>query len=766
MNFSSKPLTELCTSALNKGLSFAPTTTTNDFETIIDFEKFFRRLRLREMFHNVPPSTPCQPTTTESAPSTVPEAPINISGKGLFRPKSTFIPPKNRNASLDTYCRLVGHDVQMTLRSKRQYRVHSNMSKSEREALAELNSDTTIVIHPADKGGAIVLQNSSDYDKEIYRQLEDRNFYKKLPKDPTKECMSGVYGKLQHWLDRGEINKQEFGFMKNDFPVIPVIYTLPKVHKSQVTPLMGRPIVSGIGSLTANVSTFVDYHIKPLVCSLPSYTRDSIDFITKLKRLTLPATGILLATFDVSSLYTNIPHSGGIEALRHFLNQRTPSKPGTECIIDLALVVLTTNFFLFKDQHYLQVKGTAMGSTMAPNYANLYMGFFENEFVLDSKVNPYFNNILMYQRYIDDVFILWKGDEESLRCFHRYLNSVNEHLNFTLDLDHSQISFLDVLVIKEGENLHTDLYRKPTDRNTLLRGDSYHPSHLIKSLPISQFHRARRICSSDQLYTAQASDLTQRFHERRYRREWVDAASARFANATQDQCLTPKSDTVTRKRNSTLCVTRYSPLGSEFKKIIKKHWHVVQTDPKLKDVFKNPPALVFRRAPNLRDMLVRSHNPVNRQKPFNVPDGNYKCGNCAQCGYTQKCSTYTHPHTGKALNIRGVINCNSQFVVYLLKCPCGLAYVGKTCRALRTRIAEHRSNIRCGDTRNPVAAHFLALGHNVCTLRYTGIEKVEKPSRGGNHDRLLLQRETYYIYALNTMSPSGLNEEFDVKPFL
>ncbi len=35
------------------------------------------------------------------------------------------------------------------------------------------------------------------------------------------------------------------------------------------------------------------------------------------------------------------------------------------------------------------------------------------------------------------------------------------------------------------DKLHTDLYRKPTDRNTILRGDSFHPRPLIKSLPIS-----------------------------------------------------------------------------------------------------------------------------------------------------------------------------------------------------------------------------------------------------------------------------------------
>ncbi len=47
--------------------------------------------------------------------------------------------------------------------------------------------------------------------------------------------------------------------------------------------------------------------------------------------------------------------------------------------------------------------------------------------------------------------------------------------------------------------------------------------------------------------------------------------------------------------------------------------------------------------------------------------------------------------------------------IYLTKCPCELAYIGKTTRSLKTRIAEHRSNTRLKVERNPVAVHFNAL---------------------------------------------------------
>ena len=408
-----------------------------------------------------------------------------------------------------------------------------------------------------------------------------------------------------------------------------------------------------------------------------------------------------------------------------------------------------------------------MGANLAPSFSSLYVAYFENHYILDPGVNPFYHYILCYHRFIDDVFIIYTGDEETLTAFHAYLNSANQHLKFTLEFNHENISFLDVMVKIDGSTIQTDLFRKPTDRNTILRGDSFHPTHLIKSLPISQYHRARRVCSTDESYQKQASDLNNRFLERRYSQTWIDAANQRYSAITQEEALKPRERTT--KEQSPLCFTTYSPIGFELRRILKHHWHVISTDPKMKHLYKEPPKLIFKRAPTLRNQLVRSYTPADRNHTFldDIPDGNYKCGNCAQCRYTKKTKTYKHPHSGKIMKVRGVISCESTFCIYTICCPCGLTYVGCTTRSLRTRISEHRSNIRCGKIeRNPVAAHFQAASHNLCYLQYMGIELVPKPPRGGDHKRLLLQRETYYIHLLNSMSPNGLNLEFDIKPFL
>lgn len=211
---------------------------------------------------------------------------------------------------------------------------------------------------------------------------------------------------------------------------------------------------------------------------------------------------------------------------------------------------------------------------------------------------------------------------------------------------------------------------------------------------------------------------------------------------------------------------QYTLLGEEFRNSVRKHWHIVKSDPLLKNVYKAPPRVIFKRAPNLRDMLVKSDLPPPQNTTFldNVEEGNYKCGRCAQCNFTYKCNSFNHPHTGVRIKIRGIITCSTNNVVYHLRCPCGPAYIGKTTRSLKMRISEHRSNIRTRDMRSPVAAHFAQA--NVSSLQYIGIESVKAPRRGGDINKLLLQRECYWIHRLRTLSPRGLNEEFDVRPFL
>ena len=168
---------------------------------------------------------------------------------------------------------------------------------------------------------------------------------------------------------------------------------------------------------------------------------------------------------------------------------------------------------------------------------------------------------------------------------------------------------------------------------------------------------------------------------------------------------------------------------------------------------------------------MHSHLPTPQVRPTQtvltpIPDGNRRCGSCYQCKYTERCTTFKHPHTGKKIPIKGIISCSTKSVIYLISCACGKSYVGKTSRALKTRIAEHRSTIRCKNMNYPVAAHFAEANHPISSFRYIGIEHVTLPPRGGNLDLLLSRREHFWISYLKTLAPHGLNLDYDLRCYL
>ena len=129
-------------------------------------------------------------------------------------------------------------------------------------------------------------------------------------------------------------------------------------------------------------------------------------------------TDCLLVSIDVSSLYTNIPHDEGIQSILKFLTDKSlsykyPKQPNPHVIAELANIVLK-NVFEFDEDFYLQKQGTAMGTKMAPAYANLFMGTIETKLT--------HKNIREWKRYIDDVFIIWTGSQAQLE---HYIDIIN-----------------------------------------------------------------------------------------------------------------------------------------------------------------------------------------------------------------------------------------------------------------------------------------------------------------------------------------------------
>jgi hypothetical protein len=95
------------------------------------------------------------------------------------------------------------------------------------------------------------------------------------------------------------------------------LFKVHKPHKDQDLP-PGRPIISGCGSYTENISLFVDTHTKDMVPEIPSFLQDTPHLLRELEKLktnSLP-TNAFPVSIDVVGLYTHIPHSEGIKAIK------------------------------------------------------------------------------------------------------------------------------------------------------------------------------------------------------------------------------------------------------------------------------------------------------------------------------------------------------------------------------------------------------------------------------------------------------------------
>ncbi|KAL2082102.1 hypothetical protein ACEWY4_021920 [Coilia grayii] len=344
------------------------------------------------------------------------------------------------------------------------------------------------------------------------------------------------------------------------------------------------------------------------------------------------------------------------------------------------------------------------------------------------------------------------------------MNCLRPSIKFTYSASSTSVNFLDTCISVTDGNIVSSLYRKDTERNSLLHATSAHPTSLKGGLPYSQFTRLHRICSEKRDFEANAQLLYNEFSSRGYPNTWLDTALKKVR--TSD--IQPSVQTTNLHHNRVILKLTYSPLSSDIRNIINSHWHIIKTDNQLNRLFQDLPLCVFSRNPNLRDKLV--HADTATPPPPNTlsnAQGNFPCKSCTSCSHYLKLQTFTHPHTHKTYKIKQLITCRSTHFVYLLICPCPLLYVGKTTRSLRTRFLEHMSAVRRSDEASPVARHFQTAGHSAADLRFLGIERVLPKRRVvGDLDRTLLQRECFWIYELGCLSPKGMNEDFNLACFL
>ena len=183
---------------------------------------------------------------------------------------------------------------------------------------------------------------------------------------------------------------------------------------------------------------------------------------------------------------------------------------------------------------------------------------------------------------------------------------MNSHIKFTHSISTKSVDFLDVTVSLDSNGcLTTDLFNKPTAAHQYLLQSSYHPRHMISSIPKSQFLRIRRICSTVQSYQHHARRFISYFVERGYDRKKLEATVLEVANKDRQELLYPTAPQTSNSRIP--LVLTYHHKFSTIPKIIHDNYKkMIEQFPDTKSVFPEPPLVAYRRAANLTDKLVRA----------------------------------------------------------------------------------------------------------------------------------------------------------------
>ena len=380
------------------------------------------------------------------------------------------------------------HIAHSTFENINNNRLPPNLPKNQLKALKDLSKDENIVILKPDKGNGIVLLNKQDYINKVNVILDDSSKFEIVDNTALK-LIHKLESKIRTFL--GKLKKDKI-ITENTYNNLSptgsrpgILYGLPKVHKIDV-PL--RPILSSIKTPSYNMSKYLVPLISPMAKN--EFTvQDSFSFAKEIHNYKCNNSDIL-ASFDIKSLYTNIPLIETINIIIDLIFENNNifnlfNKVQFKKFLEITLL---DTYFFFNKKLYKQVDGLAMGSPIAPILANIFLCFHEKKWLNDCPVQF---KPKLYRRYMDDSFLVF-SDTTHVDLFLNYLNNKHPNIKFTKEIENNgHLPFLDINIKKENNSLSTSVYRKNTFTGLCMNFNSFAPFiykiNLIKTLIFRSF---------------------------------------------------------------------------------------------------------------------------------------------------------------------------------------------------------------------------------------------------------------------------------------
>jgi hypothetical protein len=494
-----------------------------------------------------------------------------------------------------------------------------NLRLGERFALSRWMHKEDIVLKPADKNLGLVACDRAWYIDQVMQHLGDKTSFQELSEKEAHVHVSRAVDLIREAASK--LDKGTAGFILsksvNLLPdqVCPHFYLTIKVHKPKP---VGRPIVAAHSYVTTPASEFLSKCLERVVWKLDRFIKNSSDVTRALDRLrrsgAIADDPIHLVTGDVESLYPNVDIDLAVKIFRQWSHLITMEEPLRKALHLLLWAVLKYNVVQFDGRYFLQKRGIAMGTPVAPYLASLYM--YELETYLED--HPASAGMLYWKRYIDDIFILYRGPPEALSQFLAGYNKLHRRIKVNWVRSTASAEFLDLAVYVRDGLLEYRTHQKVFNRYLYIPRSSFHTKSQLSSWVVGELIRYARTCSRVEDFAIMKEVFRDRLKARGYDAVWIGRTFARFAGYSQVRegsvggfkkpTPTPTLTNPDAKHAPvTALVLPYNPafLGLEIKRCLCPYPEYDDAVSRFPDVV-GIPTVAWKKEPALANKLIRA----------------------------------------------------------------------------------------------------------------------------------------------------------------
>lgn len=389
---------------------------------------------------------------------------------------------------------------------------------------SELQS-SSLLVKITDKNLGVAVISKDWYNSQCHAMLADMSTYDPIALDDVSWYREQSLYRISNIAQRGNFptSTSEFLLASDLDSAIPEFHCIPKVHK---IPWKLRPIVPSHSWCTRRASEVCDFALREcLKRRFPWVVNSTKDVINNLSSKTITRQDrIWIVTGDVEAFYTNVNIDETIKVIRTKTHGYS-AIDGYERndIADLLEVVMNANCFGFNQEYYRQLAGIAMGTSCAPAFANLNLAFKEDKIpqIAGSIMNDK-DGLILYNRYIDDILLVFKGSKASLQFLLSKFNKSFEpfKIGWNISPISSPTPFLDIeLFFEQGfgpVGIQSRVYRKKMNKHQYIPWSSAHPQSVKKAFIKAELTRFMIISSQEKLFEERVLEFMQALVRRGY----------------------------------------------------------------------------------------------------------------------------------------------------------------------------------------------------------------------------------------------------------